>query len=160
LKKNEIAVCEIVLAENIVLEEFRKHKTLGELILIDRITNMTSACGVIRTVKESKDNVLSEVTGETRARQKGQQAVLVAVETMEQAKQLEKKLILNGNHTMVLGEESKAHLPFAAELLLEAGLIVIAEKTLLDTAAETERKKGRFVDLTEDKEHPYRKLLG
>ena len=70
LKKNEIAVCEIVLAENIVLDSFNKHKTLGELILIDRVTNMTSACGVVETVRPPKDNVLSEVTGETRARQK------------------------------------------------------------------------------------------
>ena len=47
LKKNEIAVCDISLQEEIVLDRFTKHKTLGELILIDRVTNMTSACGVI-----------------------------------------------------------------------------------------------------------------
>ena len=46
LKKNEIAVCDIALQEEIVIDEFKKHKTLGELILIDRITNMTSACGL------------------------------------------------------------------------------------------------------------------
>lgn len=47
LIKNEIAVCEIILTEKIVVEKFNAHKTLGELILIDRITNMTSACGVV-----------------------------------------------------------------------------------------------------------------
>ena len=47
LKKNEIAVCDLSLQEEIVIDEFKKHKTLGELILIDRVTNMTSACGVI-----------------------------------------------------------------------------------------------------------------
>ena len=47
LKKNEIAVCDLSLQEEIVIDEFTKHKTLGELILIDRVTNMTSACGVI-----------------------------------------------------------------------------------------------------------------
>lgn len=57
LSKNEIAVCDIILQEKIVLDEFKKHKTLGELILIDRITNMTSACGVVESafVDESKD---------------------------------------------------------------------------------------------------------
>lgn len=47
LTKNEIAVCEVLLSEKIVVDTFDKHKTLGELILIDRITNMTSACGVV-----------------------------------------------------------------------------------------------------------------
>ncbi len=57
LKKNEIALCDISLQEPIVLDEFTKHKTLGELILIDRVTNMTSACGVIAdsTVDEHRD---------------------------------------------------------------------------------------------------------
>jgi sulfate adenylyltransferase subunit 1 len=57
LKKNEIALCDISLQEPIVLDEFTKHKTLGELILIDRVTNMTSACGVIAksTVDEHTD---------------------------------------------------------------------------------------------------------
>lgn len=47
LSKNEIAYCDIVLSEKIALAEFVDHKTLGELILIDRITNMTSACGIV-----------------------------------------------------------------------------------------------------------------
>lgn len=47
LSKNEIALCDIVLTEPIVVDKFKNHKTLGELILIDRITNMTSACGVV-----------------------------------------------------------------------------------------------------------------
>ena len=51
LTKNEIAVCDILLQEEIVIDEFTKHKTLGELILIDRISNMTSACGVIAKFK-------------------------------------------------------------------------------------------------------------
>ena len=47
LEKNGIAVCEILLTEGIVADLFSNHKVLGELILIDRVTNMTSACGVI-----------------------------------------------------------------------------------------------------------------
>ena len=47
IEKNEIALCEIELAEKIVLDEFKKHKTLGEMILIDRVSHMTSACGVL-----------------------------------------------------------------------------------------------------------------
>lgn len=52
LHKNEIAVCELLLTEGIVVDLFSKHKTLGELILIDRVTNMTSVCGVVEAVSE------------------------------------------------------------------------------------------------------------
>jgi sulfate adenylyltransferase subunit 1 len=55
LNKNGIAVCEILLTEPIVADKFNHHKTLGELILIDRVTNMTSACGVVDEVKEKAD---------------------------------------------------------------------------------------------------------
>lgn len=51
LQKNEIAVCDIVLSENIVVDEFKKHKTMGELILIDRVSHMTSACGVVESTR-------------------------------------------------------------------------------------------------------------
>lgn len=51
LSKNEIAVCDLILQEAIVVDEFKRHKALGELILIDRVTNMTSACGVIEEAK-------------------------------------------------------------------------------------------------------------
>jgi len=54
--KNEIIRCEIVLSEPIVLAEFRLHKTLGELILIDRVSHATAACGVIEAAGKSIEN--------------------------------------------------------------------------------------------------------
>lgn len=56
LTKNGIAVCTILLAEPIAVDLFSKHKTLGELILIDRVSNMTSACGVVDSVEEKADD--------------------------------------------------------------------------------------------------------
>ncbi|MGN0624284.1 MAG: sulfate adenylyltransferase subunit 1, partial [Oscillospiraceae bacterium] len=52
LDKNGIAVCQLLLTEAIPADQFEFHKTLGELILIDRVTNMTSACGVVEAVAE------------------------------------------------------------------------------------------------------------
>lgn len=49
-KKNEIIECTITLTEKTVLDQFQAHKTLGELILIDRISNMTSACGIVTQI--------------------------------------------------------------------------------------------------------------
>lgn len=54
--KNEIALCEIVLDEEIPADLFKKHKTLGELILIDRVSNMTSACGVVDEIIDDDEN--------------------------------------------------------------------------------------------------------
>jgi sulfate adenylyltransferase subunit 1 len=54
LKKNEIAYCDITVAEEIPVDTFENHKTLGEVLFIDRVTNMTSACGVVEAlVKDS-----------------------------------------------------------------------------------------------------------
>ena len=55
LKKNEIAYCDIVVDESIPLDAFERHKALGEVLLIDRITNMTSACGVIQSIVKDSD---------------------------------------------------------------------------------------------------------
>ncbi|KAB1439969.1 sulfate adenylyltransferase subunit 1 [Candidatus Galacturonibacter soehngenii] len=49
--KNEIIRCEIEFTEKIVVDEFHKNKTLGELIMIDRISHMTSACGVVEHIE-------------------------------------------------------------------------------------------------------------
>ncbi|HVI40231.1 MAG TPA: GTP-binding protein, partial [Anaerovoracaceae bacterium] len=48
LSKNEIALCDITVPLNITFAEFALHKSLGELILIDRISHATAACGVIQ----------------------------------------------------------------------------------------------------------------
>lgn len=70
LAKNGIAVCTILLAEPIAVDLFSKHKTLGELILIDRVSNMTSACGVVDSVEEKADDAkkASFVLGSLEAR--------------------------------------------------------------------------------------------
>lgn len=71
LSKNGIAVCEIILNEAIVADLFEYHKTLGELILIDRVTNMTSACGVVEKLDEKAGSFSERASfryGDTEAR--------------------------------------------------------------------------------------------
>ena len=53
MEKNEIARVEIAVTEPIVIDTFNHHRTQGELILIDRITNMTSACGTVQKILEN-----------------------------------------------------------------------------------------------------------
>ncbi len=69
LQKNEIAVCDIVLSENMVVDEFCRHKTMGELILIDRVSHMTSACGVVDSTRGrgDRDKMTSFQYGDLKA---------------------------------------------------------------------------------------------
>jgi sulfate adenylyltransferase subunit 1 len=50
LEKNEIALCRIEASENLVVDLFRNSRSLGSLILIDRLSHATSACGVIEEI--------------------------------------------------------------------------------------------------------------
>lgn len=71
LSKNGIAVCDILLTEAIAADKFTSHKTLGELILIDRVTNMTSACGVVEELSEKSESSAEKASfraGELTAR--------------------------------------------------------------------------------------------
>ena len=62
LSKNGIALCEITLAEHIPADRFDAHKTLGALILIDRISFMTSACGVVEQLEEQGGTSLNKAS--------------------------------------------------------------------------------------------------
>lgn len=56
--KNELVSCDIVVSEPLVVDEFLLHKTMGGLILIDRVTHATAACGVVISVgSENQDGV-------------------------------------------------------------------------------------------------------
>lgn len=66
LGKNEIAQCKIQLDHAIGMEVFAKHKSIGEFILIDRISHMTSACGVIEEVSSKTIEDATFYIGERR----------------------------------------------------------------------------------------------
>ncbi|MFT4105465.1 MAG: GTP-binding protein [Lacrimispora sp.] len=63
ITKNEIIFCDLEFTEKIVVDEFKRNKTLGELILIDRITHMTSACGVVEQVETEGEKPYFEKDG-------------------------------------------------------------------------------------------------
>ena len=111
LYKNEIAVCDISCSDKIVFDEFKHHKELGGFILIDRITNMTSACGVVEHSLRRDDNLTwhnMDITRELRSNQKGQSPKTIWLTGLSGAgkstlvNELEKKLFAAGKHTMVL----------------------------------------------------------
>lgn len=111
IRKNEIALCDISLAEKTVVDSFDCHKALGCFILIDRVSNMTSACGVIRHTLRRSDNLVwqnTDITREIRAKQKAQLPLtlwftgLSGAGKSTLANEVEKRLVAMGKHTILL----------------------------------------------------------
>ena len=129
LKKNEIAVCKISLADVIVVDEFNLHKTMGELILIDRVTNMTSACGVVREVNEEADDV-KEVDAAFRAELNNQKPVVVETVLSDKInvdflKKVEKELLLDSKHVYLYVPAEGEDYTNVVTHLVNAGIVVI-----------------------------------
>ena len=132
LHKNEIAVCEIAFADRIVADTFASHKTLGELILIDRVTNMTSACGVVTELHADKDGFEDKkVNKKLRSALNGQSAVTVEFPvgkngiTLELAEKVEKQLSAEGRHTYLYAPEADEPVETVLHHLTEAGIVVL-----------------------------------
>lgn len=109
--KNEIAYCEISAGTNLVFDRFEHNRELGSLILIDRVTNMTSACGVVQEPLARGKSLTwhnMDVTRSLRESQLGQRAVTVWMTGLSGAGKssianaLEKRLFSLGKHTMLL----------------------------------------------------------
>ncbi len=109
--KNEIVECDISVSDKIIFDKFSSNQALGSLILIDRVTNMTSACGIVlRSIQRSNNLTWQklDVTREFRAAQKGQTPFTVWMTGLSGAgksvvsNELEKRLVSLGMHTMLL----------------------------------------------------------
>ena len=132
LHKNEIVVCEIAFADRIVADTFAAHKTLGELILIDRVTNMTSACGVVTELHADEDGLEEKkVNKKLRSALNGQSAVTVEFPvgkngiTLELAEKVEKQLSAEGRHTYLYAPEADEPVETVLHHLTEAGVVVL-----------------------------------
>lgn len=156
LKKNEIAVCELKLADNIVLSTFENHKTLGELILIDRVTNMTSACGVVTQIyKEDGFEAGTEIDREARSNWKGQRAITVefpigkAGISLDFVKKVERELSNRGRHTYLFAPNKTHGSKSIVKHLNDAGIIVLfAAGPTIDTTVFRETR-GYYSDWIE-----------
>lgn len=109
--KNEIAFCEVSVGSKIVFDKFANNRELGSLILIDRITNMTSACGVVvRPLDRGRSLTWHnmDITRELREQRLNQKAVTIWMTGLSGAgkstlaNELEKRLFALGKQTMLL----------------------------------------------------------
>lgn len=111
IEKNELATCHIALAEKVVVDTFTQNEELGGFILINRVTNMTSACGVVEREISHNEHVIfqqTDITREVRAEQKNQRPLTLWFTGLSGsgkstlANAVEKRLVLLGYHTMLL----------------------------------------------------------
>lgn len=109
--KNEIAVCDISTSEKIVFDKFETNQALGSFILIDRISHMTSACGVVEHALRRSDNLTwhdMDISRDQRAAQKNQTPKTIWFTGLSGsgkstiANEIEKRLFTEGYHTMTL----------------------------------------------------------
>lgn len=156
LSKNEIAQVEITLADRIVVDEFKNHKTLGEFILIDRVTNMTSACGVVQQVNTEETGLYEgRVDRHVRAAIKGQTAITVEFVQGENGvnrafvEDVEKALNLEGRHTYLYAPAQGEDIRNVVKHLHRAGIVVLLLVDARQAAALDIRDESYIRDLSQ-----------
>ena len=168
--KNEIAVCDISTAQPIVYKRFSDCRSMGSFILIDRLSNMTSACGTVMHPLRRSDNLTFQKTDITRELRSGRMEQnpltiwftgLSGAGKSTIANALEQRLFFEGRYTMLLDGDNirmglNKNLGFEPEdrienirriaetskLLNDAGLIVI---TAFISPYERDRESAREI---------------
>ena len=153
LLKNELALVDIIVSEKIVFDKFINNEAMGGFILIDRVTNMTSAVGTVAHDLRRSENVVwqkTDITREVRSNQKNQKPITLWFTGLSGsgkstlANEIEKRLVSLGKHTMLLDGDNVRHglnrnlgftepdrienirrISEVAKLMNDAGLIVI-----------------------------------
>lgn len=154
LRKNEIALVEIRANQPIVMDSFEHNPALGELILIDRVSHATAACGVVEYPLGTEGSPIAQglgVTRETRERRNGHRALTVWFTGLSGsgkstvADALERELFARGMQTIVLDgdnvrqglnrdlgfsesdrSENIRRVAEASKLMNDAGVVVLA----------------------------------
>lgn len=145
LTKNGIAVCTILLAEPIAVDLFSKHKTLGELILIDRVSNMTSACGVVDSVEEKADDAkkASFVLGSLEARGDIFEEFFYDTSSLNVLKyQPVKETYTKGDTIPVEGESYKYPESFDIIVLRDSVAVKVRDRKITDIVPTSEYSYG------------------
>ncbi|WP_062259957.1 sulfate adenylyltransferase subunit CysN [Endozoicomonas arenosclerae] len=154
LTLNEVARCELSLTEDIAFDPYDDTRSTGCFVIIDRITNKTVGCGMLRHSLDNATNVhwhALDLDKASRAKAKEQKPAVLWFTGLSGsgkstiANLVEKKLFARGNHTYTLDGDNVRHglnkdLGFTAEdrienirrisevanLMSDAGLITLS----------------------------------
>ena len=153
LGMNDLGEAELIVSRSIPYDPYHVNRETGGFILIDRLTNATVACGMIRYAMRRAANVhwqREEVSRKERSKAMGQKPAVIWLTGLSGAGKstiancLERKLLEQGYHTVLLDGDNVRHglnkdLGFSeadrienirrigevAKLMVDAGLIVI-----------------------------------
>jgi sulfate adenylyltransferase large subunit len=141
---NDIGRVEIETAEPIPYDSYRENRATGGFILIDRITNLTVAAGLIEAgLAAGHDG--AGLTPAERASLYGHHPALVDLSARPGlAPALEKRLLLRHAHAVVVEDPA---LP--VDFLLRAGLLVIATTPRADATLHVEAGMALASDVVE-----------
>ena len=123
LKLNEIGLCTVAVNAPVVFESYKRNKTTGSFIVIDRLTNVTVGAGMISGDASTAD--WAPVTAEERATRFGQTASIITLSganARQAAYQLERKLFDTGHAATILEPCSEQQ----ALAIKQAGLICLS----------------------------------
>lgn len=140
LHKNEIALVNIAVTEPVIAAPFGSYRTMGELILIDRISNMTSACGVIRALGGKKKRTL-HADRASRSALNWQTPAVIEFDPendgtdRDAIAEAEYMLVRNGRHTYLYEPAAGEDYVKVVSHLYDAGLIVLL---VLGSGAKTD----------------------
>ena len=122
LKLNEIGSCTVAVNAPVVFDPYKRNKTTGSFIVIDRLTNVTVGAGMITGEANGED--WSQVSAEERATRFGQTAGIIALSggnANQAAYRLERKLFDTGHAATVLEQADDA----LATAIKNAGLLCL-----------------------------------
>ncbi|MBS4052897.1 MAG: sulfate adenylyltransferase subunit CysN [Methylomonas sp.] len=103
LKLNEIGHCTVAVNAPVVFDPYKRNKTTGSFIVIDRLTNITVGAGMITGDASEED--WTPVSAEERATRFGQIASVIGLtggNARQAAYQLERKLFDTGHAATIL----------------------------------------------------------
>ena len=111
INKNELACVDITCHKDLVFDSFDNHQVMGRFILIDKVSNATAGCGTIRYALRRSENLtrqIHDITPEKRAEALNQKPKTIWFTGLSGsgksalANELEKLLVSEGKHTMIL----------------------------------------------------------
>jgi sulfate adenylyltransferase large subunit len=136
LNLNEIGHCDVTLTASVPFDSYNTCKGSGAFIIIDRLTNVTVAAGMI--IGAIENDKLLPVTQEERIARYGQQsftACLTGDNNLNTARELERLLFDMGHACIVLDEnELDGNISEISSLLNKAGFICLCslDKTTVE----------------------------
>lgn len=153
-ERNDVVLCEIEAGTPLVFTSFDDCKDLGELILVDRTTHETAACGVVREAVSESENIVAQsisITRQMRENKNGYKAMTLWMTGLSGSGKstladcVEKRLFSLGINSMILDgdnvrlglckglgfskegrSENIRRVAEVSKLLNDAGTIVIA----------------------------------